>query len=275
MDNPENHGIGANIDAESKQAAGADLDNIGRQTHARVLIVDDDLDFIEMLKLILRQAGFDVAGATNSHIALEKCTEIKPDVILLDLMIPGVDGWGIYQILREITRAPVIVVSASGNRDYVVHSLEMGIYDYISKPFYNPEIIARINRALASIERTTPNKVKLFPNENLRVDMDSQEVVLYKETVQLLPREFKFLAILVENAPKKVSYKVLCERMWGEDNYRTRSHLKTIAFSLRRKMEEDPTRPRLILNYRGMGYKLEASTAALDEKDDLLNIDDQ
>jgi len=149
MDKTEQHEIGTNIDAELKQASGTDLDNIGKQTRARVLIVDDDMDFIEMLKLILRHAGFDVAGATDSQMALEKCAEINPDVILLDLMIPGVDGWGIYQILREITRAPVIVVSASGNRDNVVRSLEMGIYDYISKPFYNPEIIARINRVLA------------------------------------------------------------------------------------------------------------------------------
>jgi len=262
MNKPTYHEIGTNIDAAPQQISGTDLDNIGRQTRARVLIVDDDLDFIEMLKLILRHAGFDVAGATDSQMALEKCAEINPDVILLDLMIPGVDGWGIYQILREITRAPVIVVSASGNRDNAVRSLEMGIYDYISKPFYNPEIIARINRVLVRVEQAKPMRVKVFSNEDLRIDLDSQDVVLRGETLQLLPREFKFLSILAEFAPRKANYKELGESIWGEDNFKTRSHLKTIVFSLRQKMELDPTSPRLILNYRGVGYQLEVTKAA-------------
>jgi DNA-binding response OmpR family regulator len=262
MENPEHQEMGTNMDSEIQQVQGADLDILSRQTRARVLIVDDDLDFIEMLKLILRHAGFDVAGATDSHTALEKCAEINPDVILLDLMIPGVDGWGIYQILREITRAPVIVVSASGNRDNAVRSLEMGIYDYISKPFYNPEIIARINRVLARVEQATPMRIKVFSNEDLRIDLDSQDVVLRGKTLQLLPREFKFLSILADFAPRKVSYKELGESIWGTDNNKTRSHLKTIVFSLRQKMELDPTSPRLILNYRGVGYQLDVSKAA-------------
>ena len=261
METSEKPEIGLNIDTEIKHPAGSDLDYARKEIRARVLIVDDDLDFIEMLKLILRHAGFDVAGATDSNTALEKCAEINPDVILLDLMIPGVDGWGIYQILREITRAPMIVVSASGNRDNAVRSLEMGIYDYISKPFYNPEIIARINRVLQRVEQAGPMNVKVFPNENLRIDLEAQEVVLRGETVQLLPREFKFLSILAENAPRKVNYKVMGESMWGEDNEKTRSHLKTIVFSLRQKMEVDPTSPKLILNYRGVGYQLEVTKA--------------
>ena len=248
--------IGINFDEELKQAPGMDLDQISRQTRPRVLIVDDDLDFIEMLKMILRNAGFDVAGASDSQSALEKCAEINPDVILLDLMIPGVDGWGIYQILREITRAPVIIVSASGNRDNVVRSLEMGIYDYISKPFYNPEIIARINRVLTRVEQATPIRLKVFLNEDLRIDLDNQDVVLRGETLQLLPREFKFLSILAEFAPRKASYKELGERIWGKDTKKTRSHLKTIAFSLRQKMELDPVNPHLFMNYRGVGYQL-------------------
>lgn len=262
MENPERNEIGTNIDAEVNVVPGSDLDYSHKVARPRVLIIDDDLDFIEMLKLILRHAGFDVAGATDSNSALEKCSEINPDVILLDLMIPGIDGWGIYQILREITRAPVIVVSASGNRDNAVRSLEMGIYDYISKPFYNPEIIARINRVLQRVEQATPMKVKVFPNENLRIDLDAQEVVLRGETLQLLPREFKFLSILAESAPRKVTYKVMGESMWGEDNEKTRSHLKTIVFSLRQKMELEPANPKLILNYRGVGYQLEVSKTA-------------
>jgi DNA-binding response OmpR family regulator len=262
MINPEPIQIGKNIDTETKQEPGADLDYIRRESRPRVLIVDDDLDFIEMLKLILRHAGFDVAGAIDSNSALEKCAEVNPDVILLDLMIPGVDGWGIYQILREITRAPVIVVSASGNRDNAVRSLEMGIYDYISKPFYNPEIIARINRVLQRVEKSKPIKIKVFPNENLRIDFESHEVVLRSETLQILPREFKFLSILAETAPRKVSYKIMSESLWGEDNSNTRSHLKTIVFSLRQKMEIDPAHPKLIVNYRGVGYQLDVTKPA-------------
>jgi DNA-binding response OmpR family regulator len=257
MENPEVNDISAIINTQIKPTPGTDLDNLSGQSRARVLIVDDDFDFIEMLKLVLRHAGFDVAGATDSHTALQKCADINPDVILLDLMIPGVDGWGIYQILREITRAPVIVVTASGNRENAVRSLEMGIYDYISKPFYNPEIIARINRVLAMVQQSAPMRMKVFSNEDLRLDLDNQDVILRGETLQLLPREFKFLSILAEFAPRKVSYRELGEKIWGEDNNKTRTHLKTIAFSLRQKMELDPTNPRLIMNFRGVGYQLD------------------
>jgi DNA-binding response OmpR family regulator len=262
VDNPNKREIGVNIDTEIKLVQGRDLDFIRKQPRPRVLIVDDDTDFIEMLKLILRYAGFDVAGATESTTALEKCAELNPDVILLDLMIPGVDGWGIYQILREITRAPVIVVSASGNRENAVRSLEMGIYDYISKPFYNPEIIARINRVLQRVEQAAPLRVIVFPNEDIRIDFESQEVVMRGETIELLPREFKFLAILAATAPKKVNYKVLSDTLWGEHNAKTHSHLKTIVFSLRQKMEVDSACPKLILNFRGVGYQLNVTKSS-------------
>jgi two-component system KDP operon response regulator KdpE len=240
----------------SETAPGADLDTAFQQRRERVLIVDDDAAYIEMMKILLRKAGFDVAGATDPDSALSKCDDIHPDIILLDLMMPDMDGWQTFQRVREKTQAPVIVVSASANPDYAVLSLEMGVEDYISKPFYNPEIVARIKKGLRQYWQTKHEATLEFQDIGLRIDLESREVTLNKQVVELLPREFALLTILAERSPKNVAYEQITTRMWGEDSLKNRSHLKIVAFSLRRKLETNPRRPQLIVNNRNIGYQL-------------------
>lgn len=241
---------------EIAQALGNDLDVTPKTVKPRVLIVDDDPDYITMLKIILRQADFDVSGVLDHRAALEKCVEVNPDAILLDLMMPDIDGFGVFQMLRNITNAPVIVVSAAPRSENLLRALELGADDYISKPFHNAEMVARLKKVLRQTSDRAPLKVLFFPEIGLRIDLDVQEVSLHGKLFRLLPREFQLLSILAENAPRNVSYEKITQKIWGQDTERTRAHLKTIAFALRRKLETDPEHPKILVNNRSNGYQL-------------------
>lgn len=234
---------------------GTDLDTSDVQ-HNRILVIDDDPDFISMTKLILCRAGFDVAGALGCNAALEKCSEVKPDLILLDLMMPDVDGFETFERLKKVTQAPVIVVTASGNRENAAKSLQIGMEDYISKPFYNSEVVARIQAVIRRARKPETENVRVFPEIGLVVNLDSQEVYLHDKFIRLVPRQFSVLSILALHAPRHVMYSTVTEKIWGEDNNKKRAHLKNIIFSLRQKLEDEPANPKLLINYRSLGYRL-------------------
>ncbi len=236
---------------------GIDLDERGEPNRPRILIIDDDADLIALLKITLRKAGYDVASATDSTGALSQAVEVNPHMILLDLMMPDVDGWSIYQQLRTVTSAPVIVITASGNQDYAVKSLEMGAQDYITKPFYNPELVARINKVLRQMKASEIEAVKFFPHIDLRIDYETHEILLRGRSIYLTPHEFNVLKVLADNAPKSLGFAAICKLVWGEDSPKHRSQIKNLVFLLRRKMEVVPTSPRLIVNYRSLGYQLD------------------
>lgn len=241
---------------------GLDLDQVSSGARPRVLVIDDDLVYVDMIKIVLRKAGFDVASAANHLEALEKCKQVQPHVILLDLMMPDVDGWELYHLLRGITQVPVIMVTASANRDNVVQSLQLGMAEYISKPFYNPEMIARIQKVLRETDRSAIPDVKVFPEVDLRIDYMNRQVFIRGREVRLQAREYDLLMVLANQAPRSVPYEELTKCMWGEDNPRNRVHLKTVVFALRQSLELDPAAPTLIVNYRGVGYQLAATPAA-------------
>jgi DNA-binding response OmpR family regulator len=238
------------------QVIGSDLDYSNKQERPKILIVDDDMDFIDMLKIVLRKAGFDVAGANDYQVAVQKCHEIDPNVILLDLLMPDVDGWEAFQRLRQVSRSPVIFVSAAPFQENIVKGFEIGAEDFIAKPFNNPELIARIKRVLNNpIYAHRPN-IRKFPDSGIEIDFDAHEVSRNGRKIRLIPREYNLLEILAENAPRNVSYEKLTVQMWGVDSIKNRAHLKTIAFSLKHKLQENEAEMTLIVNHRGVGYQL-------------------
>jgi two-component system, OmpR family, response regulator len=137
-----------------------------------------------------------------------------------------------------------------------VRSLEAGIQDYISKPFYNAEMVARIQAVLRRSRTVQEEAFAIFPEVGLLIKFDSHEVFLHDKFIQLVPREFALISILAKSAPKPVHYATITADMWGEDTHKNRSHLKNIVFSLRQKLEEVPTNPTLLINYRSLGYQL-------------------
>ena len=244
------------LDSPPLQVIGSDLDYSKNRERPKILIVDDDMDFVEMLKIVLRKAGFDVAGAHNYQTAAQKCREVDPNVILLDLLMPDLDGWETYQRLSQVSSSPVIFVSAAPFQENIVRGFEIGAEDFIAKPFNNPELIARIKRVLRNPLYSHRPNIRSYPDSGITIDFDSHEVTRKGRHVRLIPREFTLLEILAENAPRNVPYEKITMQMWGEDSMKNRAHLKTIVFSLKRKLQDDDTEMSLIVNNRGIGYQL-------------------
>lgn len=242
---------------ESPAGAGVDLDEVGSAERQRVLVVEDELDTVFLLKQVLRMAGFNVLSATTGHEALKKVSDLNPDLVLLDIMMPEMDGWEIFSYLRKISDIPVIVVSALGEKDNVVDGLHKGVDDYIPKPFHNAEVVARVKAVLRRVGRAQEVSRLVFPGIGLVVDMNSQEVTLNDQSVLLTPKEFAILAILAKHAPAIVSYQTITEAVWGADTDEARKRAKYLIYLVRRKFESVAPSLDLILNVDRIGYKLQ------------------
>jgi DNA-binding response OmpR family regulator len=222
----------------------------------RALIVDDDPDTVDLLKIIFRNVGMDVIGAFSGLEALQKCADIRPNVILLDLMMPGMDGWETYQKLRGMTDAPVIVVSADTKKENVVRGLNLGFEDYVTKPFFPAELVARVNTAMRRGKAVESDLVKHFQEIDLSIDYDSHEVKLHGKPIHLSPREFAVLGVMAKRAPRMVRYEEIAAEVWGNDSIKIRNRIKYLIYLLRQKIEKDPNDPGLIINREGLGYQM-------------------
>ena len=238
---------------------GIDLDAIyGSNERQRVLIVDDDPDTVSLLKQIISRAGFDVISALGCQEAVRKCTEFPPQMILLDLMLPEIDGWQTYDYLRHITSAPVIIVSAIDRKEDVVRGLQIGADDYITKPFFNAEVIQRVRTVLNRIKSAEPSAQLVFPDIELTINLETQEVAYRRTAFHLTGREFTLLAALAKRSPNLVSARTLGLEIWGEDSPDTRKRIKYLVYLLRKKMEADPAIPKLIPLGPRSGYRLDS-----------------
>lgn len=251
--------VQASMDFHDSSTArqGVDLDVIqARSTAQRALIVDDDPDTVDLIKIIIQNSGMDVIGAFSGREALQKCANLQPNIILLDLMMPEMDGWETYEGLRKMTEAPVIVVSANGKKENVVKGLRMGFDDYVTKPFYPQELVARVHTVLRRAAPPRPVTVRVFPEIGLTLDLETHDVTLEEQPIDLTPREFAILAVLARRAPRMVRYDEIASEIWGEDNAKIRNRIKYLIYLLRHKLERDPNNPQLILNREGLGYML-------------------
>ncbi len=248
------------------QLPGIDLDTLqdlgGRK---RVLIIDDDPDMVDLLKLTLRKGGLDVAGALNAQDALEKTNAFQPDIILLDLMMPEVDGWETMRRLRQVTDVPVVIVSAKGDQSDIVKGLDVGADDYVPKPFHPPEVVSRVNAVLRRSAPSSPITSRLFPELNLVVNFDTREVFLGDMPILLSPKEYAVLSVLASQAPKPVPYLTIAEEVWENDSPSVRNRLRWIVHKLRQKLEKNPLGARIIINRSGHGYQLNAGRLPQDQ----------
>jgi two-component system KDP operon response regulator KdpE len=238
---------------------GVDLDAIHSSTRPTVLVVEDEADTVLLLKHILRLAGFDVLGALNGFEAVQKASDSHPDLILLDLMMPDLDGWQTYQHLRQTTDVPVVIVSAIHNKDEIIRALRMGVDDYVTKPFVNAEIVARVQAVLRRARPSRHTDRLVFPHSDLIIDFATQEVILQQKRIQLTGKEFAILATLARSAPDVVQYRVIAEAVWGKDNPQVRNRIKYLVYLLRQKLEDASGKPDLIQNIDRLGYKLQVT----------------
>jgi len=237
---------------------GIDLDTIqARPSARRALIIDDDPDTVDLIKIIFRNAGMDVVGAFSGKEAIQKCSDSHPTIILLDLMMPDMDGWETFHNIRQMTDVPVIVVSADTKKENVVRGLNIGFDDYVTKPFFPPELVARVNTVLRRATGTGPMTKRVYPEIDLTIDFETHELLLRGESVHLSSREFALLEVLAIKAPRLVRYEEIATKIWGDDNIKVRNRIKYLIYLLRQKVEVDPNDPLLILNREGLGYQLD------------------
>jgi two-component system KDP operon response regulator KdpE len=242
---------------EVHTSAGLDLDAVQELGSQRVvMVVEDDPDTLNLLKLTLRRAGMNVVGATDGKQALRKWMDANPNIVLLDLMMPEMDGWETLGQLRAITDAPIIILSALSQKEFIVRGLKEGADDYVAKPFVGDEVVARIEAAMRRSGPSKPASVLVFPDQGLSIDLQTHQVTLRDQLIDLTPREFGVIEILARQHPKPVSYETLAREVWGEDNEKIRERIKWIVYLLRQKIEKDPSRPELILNKTRFGYQL-------------------
>jgi two-component system, OmpR family, KDP operon response regulator KdpE len=225
-----------------------------------VLIVEDDHQVCRFLHTSLIAHAYRTLECSTGERALELVRERSPDVVLLDLNLPDLDGMEIVARIRSWTMLPIIVISARALERQKVEALDAGADDYLTKPFGFEELLARIRTALRHASRAKQPS-HIFSSGPLLVDLMQHRVMLDGEQVRLTTIEFKLLAALVEHAGKVVTHRQLLDQVWGTDQCDQIQYLRVYMGHLRRKMEPDPLRPRLFLTEAGIGYRLRVDDA--------------
>ena len=222
----------------------------------KILVVDDEERMIRFIRMNLEHDGFLVSDASNGKQAIGKLRDVNPDIILLDVMMPDVDGFDVLETLREFTNVPVIMLTAKGEEDDRVRGLELGADDYVTKPFSPRELVSRIKAVLRRTEGATGSMHGLIEvDERLKIDFDRREIWLEGKLVKLRPTEYRLLFHLVQNAGWVVSHDQLLQKVWGYE-YRDEPHYVRLYINyLRQKLEKEPADPKYILTERGVGYR--------------------
>lgn len=221
-----------------------------------VLVVDDEQRLINFMRMNLELEGCRVISATNGREALDRAREEMPDLMLLDIMMPGMDGFETLRRLRQFSQMPVLILTARADEEDRIKGLELGADDYISKPFSHRELVSRI-RAVLRRHYTPPPapQTHVKVDERLEIDFARREVLVAGERVNLRPTEYRLLYHLVQNAGYVMNHETLLTRVWGPE-YRDETHyLRLYVTYLRQKIEADPANPKYILTERGIGYR--------------------
>jgi two-component system, OmpR family, KDP operon response regulator KdpE len=221
-----------------------------------ILVVDDEPRLVTFMRMNLEIEGCRVISATNGREALERARDDMPDLVLLDIMMPGMDGFEVLRRLRESSTVPVIVLTAKDDEEDRVRGLELGADDYMGKPFSQRELVSRIRAVLRRhlIQPPSP-QTELAIDDRLVIDFGKREVFVEGQPVALRPTEYRLLYHLVQNAGWVMPHEVLLSKVWGPE-YRDESHyLRLYITYLRQKIEPDPAHPRYILTERGVGYR--------------------
>jgi DNA-binding response OmpR family regulator len=222
----------------------------------RILVVDDEERMVRFIRMNLEHDGFQVSEAFNGKQAIQRLRDVTPDLILLDIMMPDLDGFEVLEALREFTNVPVIMLTAKGEEDDRVRGLEHGADDYVTKPFSPRELVSRVKAVLRRTEGTTGSMHSLLEiDKRLKIDFDRREIWLEGKLVKLRPTEYRLLFHLVQNAGWVVSHDQLLQKVWGYE-YRDEPHYVRLYINyLRQKLEKDPADPQYILTERGVGYR--------------------
>ncbi|MDD5288816.1 MAG: response regulator transcription factor [Dehalococcoidales bacterium] len=224
----------------------------------KVLVVDDDVDFTEIVNVVLSREGLDVLTASNGREALRILFEAKPDLVLLDVIMPQMDGWQTCKYIREASDIPIIILSGqSRSEDDIVRGLDHGADEYILKPISNRELAARVKAILRRAELPSakePEQNNIYIDDHLVVNLEERKVLVNGERIRLTPIEFRLFSQLMNNAGRILTHKQLLEKVWGWEYTDDVDYVRIYISHLRQKIEENPSQPHYILTDPGVGY---------------------
>lgn len=222
----------------------------------KLLIIDDDAKLVQALELYLSKAGYEVITAADGLEGLQEMYAHRPDLIILDIMMPKMDGWKACRRIREVSDVPIIMLTARGQEYDKVKGLKQGADDYVAKPFGLKELETRVEAVLRRTRLPPPaERAVLYADEELVIDSERWEVSRGGEPLELTATERRLLFYLVDNAGRVLTHRQLLERVWGPEYIDEVDYVKLYIWRLRQKIEEDPSQPRYILTERGIGYK--------------------
>jgi len=225
---------------------------------ARILVVDDEPEITRALRSILAGHGFEPVLAASGEDGLASIAQRHPDLILLDLALPGLGGLEFCRRVRDELQLdlPIIVLSVHEEEERKVQAFELGADDYVTKPFGVAELLARIRAALRRAGGAHPSGQGVAEHGELRIDLERREVAVAERTVHLTPKEYDVLLYLVKHAGKLITHRALLRAVWGPEYEDARPYLHVLVGQLRRKIEPDPANPRYVLTEPGVGYRL-------------------
>jgi len=232
----------------------------GASNHPVVLVVDDDVALAEMLQIVLRQEGFDTVWCGRGDRAVEAFRRSRPDVVLLDIMLPGGDGVEVCRTIRGESGVPIVMLTARSDTQDVVRGLEAGADDYVSKPFKVQELVARLRTRLRRLESDAPGAAIVV--RDIVINPATHEVTRAGQEVLLTPLEFDLLLALAKHPRQVMTRQKLMEDVWGYHHSGDTKLINVHVQRLRSKIEKDPERPEIVITVRGVGYRVEDDAAS-------------
>ena len=225
---------------------------------ARILVVDDDPVLSELVSYILQSEGYQTIVANNGEDGLRKFQSTNPDLVMLDVTMPELDGFEVCKRIRAISSVPIIMLTAQGSEDAIVRGLDFGADDYVTKPFQLKPLMARVRANLRRVNAPQPQYGKVtYQDEYLTVDLEAHKVLINGEPVKLTPTEYKLLAVLVKNRGRILEFRQLLEQVWGFEYIDDIDYLRVYIWHLRRKIEKDPKNPCYLHNELSIGYRFD------------------
>lgn len=223
-----------------------------------ILIVDDDEKILRLLAIALSRAGYKVSTAASGAEGLRQFYTLRPDLIILDLMMPVMDGWQVCQRIRQVSTVPIVMLTALSREDLMIRGLDYGADDYLTKPYSTELLLARIRALLRRTALPPPfQKPVTYSDTRLTIDLDERRVLVLGEPVKLSAIEYRLLVYLFQNAGQSLTFQQLLDHVWGETGQGTIDYVHVYVSRLRRKLEASPKEPVYLVTEYGVGYRFE------------------
>lgn len=224
----------------------------------RILVIDDDISLCQTIKYTFSRVGADVVTATDGRDGLQQFYRHRPDLVLLDVRMPGIDGWEACRQIRLMSNVPIIMLTTLHKDEEIIHGLDLGADDFVTKPFSREVLLARARALLRRTEQgVTEPSLTGYSDDYLSVNLEKRRVYVNGKQISLTATEFRLLSYLLQFADQVLPYQTLLDRVWGEECRENIDYVHVYLSHLRRKIEADPRNPRYLVNERGIGYRFE------------------